>query len=169
MPRHSSSTFFTCFPNISSLLQGYQFLLLQGTLRSLYSLFRRVLIYFIILELHSFYTLCIASALIYSYRGETLASFLSSAVAIYLYLPVILQRQAIQTFWSGLRNDLGGPFLVSLVTQMLDPYVMVGQTTAVYSRRDLQKHRPYIKLTILDMIIYYTWPLQATYTTYMLY
>jgi len=89
------------------------------------------------LKLRSFYTLYIASALIYSYRGGILASFLSSAVAVCLYPPVILLRQAIWTFWSGLRSDLGGPFLVSLVAQMLDPYVMVGWITAIYSRRDL--------------------------------
>ena len=88
-----------------------------------------------------------------------MASFLSSAVAVRLYLPVILLRQAIWTFWSGLRSDLGGPFLVSLVAQMLDLYVMVGRITAIYSRRDLWKHGPYIELTILDMAIYCAWPL----------
>ena len=112
---YSSSTFFTYFSNISSLLQGYQFILLRGALGSLYSLFRRVLIYFIILELHSFYTLYIAAALIYSYRGGILASFLSSAIAVRLYPPIILQRQAIQTFQSGLRSNLGRPFLDSLM------------------------------------------------------
>ena len=95
---HSSSTFFTYFSNISSLLQGYQFILLQGALGSLYSLFRRVLIYFITLELRLFYALYITVALIYSYRGGILASFLSSTIAVYLYPPIILQRQAIQTF-----------------------------------------------------------------------
>jgi len=89
------------------------------------------------LELCSFYTLYITSALIYSYRGGILASFLSSAVAVCLYPPIILLRQAVWTFWSGLRSNLGGPFLVSLVAQMLDLYVMVSQTTAVYSRRNL--------------------------------
>jgi len=88
-----------------------------------------------------------------------LASFLSSAVAVCLYPPIILLRQAIWTFWSGLRSNLGGPFLVSPVAQILDPYVIVSRTTAVYSRRDLWKHGPYIELTILDMAIYYTWPL----------
>jgi len=48
-----------------------------------------------ILELRLFYALCIAAALIYSYRGGILASFLSSAVAVRLYAPVILQRQAV--------------------------------------------------------------------------
>jgi len=66
-----------------------------------------------------------------------LASFLSSAMAVRLYPPIILLRQAIWTFWSGLRSDLRGPFLVSLVAQMLDLYVMVSQTTTIYSRRDL--------------------------------
>ena len=95
---YSSSAFFTCFSNISSLLQGCQFVLLQGALGSLYSLFRRVLIYFITLELRLFYALCITAALIYSCRGGILASFSSSAVAVRLYPPVILQRQAVQTF-----------------------------------------------------------------------
>ena len=54
-----------------------------------------------ILELRSFYALCIVAALIYSCKGGILASFLSSTVAIYLYPPVILQRQAIWTFWTG--------------------------------------------------------------------
>ena len=90
-----------------------------------------------------------------------MASFLSSAVAVRLYPPVILLRQAVWTFWSGLRSDLGGPFSVSPVAQMLDPYVMVGRTTAIYSRRDLWKHGPHIELTILDMAIYYAWPLRA--------
>jgi len=89
------------------------------------------------LELRSFCTLCIILALIYSYRGGILAFFLSSAVAVCLYLPIILLRQAVWTFWSGLRSDLGGLFLVSLVTQMLDLYVMVSRITAIYSRRDL--------------------------------
>jgi len=95
------------------------------------------LIYFITLELRLFYALCIAAALICSYRGGILASFLSSAVAVRLYPPVILWRQAVWTFWSGLRSDLGGPFSVSPMAQILDLYVMVGRTTAVYSRRDL--------------------------------
>jgi len=106
------------------------------------------------LELHSFYTLYIISALIYSYRGGILASFLSSTIAVRLYPPVILLRQAIWTFWSGLRSDLRGPFSVSLVAQMLDPYVIVSRTTAIYSRRDLWKYRPHIELTILDIAIY---------------
>ena len=93
--RHSSFTLFTYFAKISSLLQGCWFILLQGALRSLYSLFRYVLMYFITLKLHSFYILYIAIALIYNYRGGTLASFLSSTVAIRLYPPVILQRQAV--------------------------------------------------------------------------
>jgi len=95
------------------------------------------LIYFITLELRLFYDLYIAAALIYSYRGGILASFSSSAVAVRLYPPVILQRQAVWTFWSGLRSDLGGPFLDSLMAQILDLYVIVGRITAVYSRRDL--------------------------------
>jgi len=66
-----------------------------------------------------------------------LAYFLSSAMAVRLYPPVILLRQAIWTFWSGLRSNLGGPFLGSLVAQMLDLYVMVSRTTAIYSRYDL--------------------------------
>jgi len=98
-----------------------------------------------------------------------LASFLSSAIAVCLYPPVILLRQAVWTFWSGLRSDLGGPFLVSLVAQMLDPYVMVGRTTAVYSRRDLWKHGPYVELTILDIAIYCAWPLWAAYAVYTLH
>jgi len=85
-----------------------------------------------------------------------LASFLSSTVAVRLYPPIILLRQAIWTFWSGLRSNLGGPFLVSLVAQMLDLYVIVSRTTAIYSRRNLWKYGPYIELTILDMAIYYT-------------
>ena len=93
--------------------------------------------YFIILELYSFYTLCIIAALIYSYRGGILASFLNSTVAVYLYPPVILWRQAVWTFWSDLRSNLGGLFLDSPMAQILDLYVMVGRTTAVYSRRDL--------------------------------
>jgi len=109
-----------------------------------------------ILELRLFYALYIAAASIYSYRGGILASFSSSAVAVRLYPPVILQRQAVWTFWSGLRSDLGGPFSVSLMAQILDPYVMVGRTTAVYSRRDLWKHGPYMELTILDNAMYYT-------------
>ena len=90
-----------------------------------------------ILELCSFYALCIAVALIYSYRGGILASFSSSTVAVRLYPPVILWRQAVWTFWSGLRSDLGGPFSDSPIAQILDLYVMVGRTTAVYSRCDL--------------------------------
>ena len=66
---YSSFTFSTYFTNISSLLQSCWFILLQGTLRSLYSLFRRILIYFITLELRSFYILYIIAASIYSYRG----------------------------------------------------------------------------------------------------
>jgi len=46
--------------------------------------------------------------------------------------------------------------LVSPMAQMLDLYVMVGRTTAIYSRRDLWKHGPYIELIILDIAIYYT-------------
>ena len=133
---YSSFAFFTCFSNIFSLLQGCQFVLLWGTLGLLYSLFRRVLIYFIILELHLFYTLYITAALIYSYRGGILASFLSSTVAIRLYPPIMLQRQAIQTFQSGLRSNLGGPFLVSLMAQILNLYIMVGWITTIYSRRN---------------------------------
>jgi len=98
------------------------------------------LIYFITLELCLFCALCIAAALIYSYKGGILASFLSSAVAVRLYPLIILQRQAVWTFWSGLRSDLGGPFSVSPMAQILDPYVMVGRTTAIYSRRDLWKY-----------------------------
>ena len=93
--RYSSFTFSTYFAKMSSLLQGYQFILLRGALRSLYSLFRRVLIYFITLELYSFYILYIIVALIYSYRGGILASFLSSTVAVRLYPPIILQRWAV--------------------------------------------------------------------------
>jgi len=59
--------------------------------------------------------------------------------------------------------------LVSLVAQMLDPYIMVGQITTVYSRRDLWKHGPYIELTILDMAIYCAWPLRAACAAYALY
>jgi len=50
----------------------------------------RGLIYFIILELRLFYAFYIIVALIYSYRGGILASFLSSTVAVRLYLPIIL-------------------------------------------------------------------------------
>ena len=78
-----------------------------------------------------------------------MASFLSSAIAVRLYPPIILQRQAIWTFWSGLRSALGGPFLDSLMAQILDPYVMVRRTTAVYSRRDLWKHRPHVCLNYI--------------------
>ena len=63
----------------------------------------------------------------------------------------------------------GGPFSVSLVAQILDPYVIVGRTTAIYNRRDLQKQGPYVELIILDITIYYTWPLRATYAAYSLY
>jgi len=66
----------------------------------------------------------------------------------------MLWRQAVWTFWSSLRSDLGGPFSVSPMAQTLDLYVIVGQTTAVYSRRDLWKHGPYIELTILDNAMY---------------
>jgi len=52
---------------------------------------------------------------------------------------------------------------------MLDLYVMVSRTTAIYSRRNLWKHGPYVELTILDMAIYYAWPLQAAYAAYALY
>ena len=97
----------------------------------------------------------------YSCRGGILASFPSSAVAVCLYPPVILQKQAVWTFWSGLRSDLGGPFSDSPMAQILDPYVMVGRTTAVYSRRDLWKHGPHVELTILDNAMYCAWPLQA--------
>ena len=90
-----------------------------------------------ILELRSFCALYIAAALIYSYTGGILAFFLSSTVAVRLYPPVVLQRQAVWTFWSNLRSDLGGPFSNSLMAQILNLYVMVGWTTAVYSRRDL--------------------------------
>jgi len=86
-----------------------------------------------------------------------LASFSRSAAAVRLYPPVILRRHAVWTFWSGLRSDLGGPFSVSLIAQMLDPYVMVGRTTAVYSRRDLWKHGPHVesKVIYLGLIISY--------------
>jgi len=59
--------------------------------------------------------------------------------------------------------------LVSPVAQMLDPCVIVSRTTAVYSRRNLWKYGPYIELTILDMAIYYAWPLRAAYAAYALY
>jgi len=52
---------------------------------------------------------------------------------------------------------------------MLDLYVIVGQTTAIYSRRDLWKYGPHVELTILDIAIYYTWPLRAAYAAYALY
>jgi len=42
------------------------------------------------LELRLLYALYIAAALIYSYRGGILASFLSSAVAVCLYPPIML-------------------------------------------------------------------------------
>ena len=89
--RYYSSAFSTYLSRVSSLLQGYQVLLLQGALGSLYSLFRRNLIYFITLELYSFYALYITIALIYSYRGGMLAFFLSSTMAVYLYPPIMFQ------------------------------------------------------------------------------
>ena len=122
-----------------------------------------------ILKLRSFYALYIAAALIYSYRGGILAFFLSSTVAVRLYPPVILWRQAVWIFWSGLRSDLGGPFLDSPMAQILDLYVMVGRTTAVYSRRDLWKHRPHMELMILDNAIYCYWPLRAACAAYTLH
>ena len=66
-----------------------------------------------------------------------MASFLSSTVAVCLYPPIILRRHTIWTFWSGLRSDLGGPFSVLLIAQILDLYVIVGRITAVYSRHNL--------------------------------
>ena len=90
-------------------------------------------------------------------------------MAVRLYPPFILQRQAVWTFWSGLKSDLGGPFSDSPMAQTLDPYVMVGRTTAMYNRRNLWKHRPHIELTILDNAMYYTWPLRAAYAAYTLY
>jgi len=101
------------------------------------------------LELRSLCALYIAAASIYSYRGGILASFSSSAVAVRLYPPIMLRRQAVWTFWSGLRSDLGGPFSVSPMAQTLDPYVIVSRTTAVYSRRDLWKSPLYTKSYIL--------------------
>jgi hypothetical protein len=89
----------------------------------------------------------------YNYRGGMLASFSSSAVAICLYLLVIFWRYTIWTFWSGLRRNLGGPFSVSPIAQMLDLYVIIGQMTAEYNRRDLWKHRLYIELIILNIAI----------------
>jgi len=77
-------------------------------------------------------------------------------VAVRLYLPIMLRRQAVWTFWSSLRSDLEGPFLDSFIAQILDLYVMVGRITAIYSRRDLWKYGPYIELTILDIAIYCT-------------
>ena len=91
----------------------------------------------VILKLYLFCALYITAASIYSYRGGILASFLSSTVAVYLYPPVILQRQTIWIFWSSLRSNLGGLFLDSLIAQILDLYVMVSWTTAIYNRRDL--------------------------------
>ena len=44
--------------------------------------------------------------------------------------------------------------MVSLIAQMLDLYVIVGRTTAMYSRRNLWKYRPHIELMILDNAIY---------------
>ena len=58
--RYFSSTFSTCLAKMSSLLQGYWFVLLRGALGSLHSLFRRALMYFVTLELYSFCVLCIA-------------------------------------------------------------------------------------------------------------
>ena len=46
--------------------------------------------------------------------------------------------------------------MVLLIAQMLDIYVIVGRTTAIYSRRNLWKYGPYIELTILDNAMYYT-------------
>ena len=77
----------TYFSNISSLLQSYWFILLQGTLRSLYSLFRHVLIYFIILKLRLFYVLYIAVALIYSYSMGRDISFLLKQCCSRLLIP----------------------------------------------------------------------------------
>ena len=90
---HFSFTFFAYFSNISSLLQGYQFILLQGTLRSLYSLFRRILIYFIILELRLFYALYITVALIYSYRGGNIGFLLQQCYS-YLLIPACYTLEA---------------------------------------------------------------------------
>ena len=70
------------------------------------------------------------------------------------------QRNQISCATSRFPN-VGGPFLDSLIAQILDLYVMVSQITTIYSRRNLQKYRPYIELTILDNIIYYTQPLRA--------
>ena len=119
--------------------------------------------------MRSFYAFCIAAALIYNYKGGILASFLSNTMAVRLYPPVIPRRQAVWTFWSGLRSDLRGPFLDSPMAQILNPYVTVGRTTAVYNRRDLWKHRPYIELTILNNVIYCAWPLRAACAAYALY
>jgi len=55
------------------------------------------------------------------------------------------------------------------MAQILDLYVMVGRITAVYSRRDLWKHGPYMELTILDITIYCAWPLRAACNVYALY
>ena len=38
---------------------------------------------------------------------------------------------------------------------MLDPYVIIGRTTAEYNRRDLWKHAPHVELTILDIATNY--------------
>jgi len=46
---------------------------------------------------------------------------------------------------------------------------MVSRTTAIYSRRDLWKHGPYVELTILDIAMYYAWPLRAAYDAYTLH
>jgi len=46
---------------------------------------------------------------------------------------------------------------------------MVGWTTAVYSWRDFWKQRPHVELIILDIAIYYVWPLQAAYAAYLLH
>ena len=87
-------------------------------------------------------------------------------MAVRLYPPVIPWKQAIWTFWSGLRSNLGGPFSDSPMAQILDLYVTVGRTTAVYSRRDLWKHGPLVELTILGNAMYCTWPLRAAYAAY---
>ena len=166
---YSSSTFFTCFSNISSLLQG----LVCSPIRR-----PRVPLQFVQAYLDILCNIRVAFLLYplyyYSFNIQLqergiLASFLSSAVAVRLYPPIILQRQAIQTFQRGLRSDLGGPFSDSLIAQILDPYVIVGRITAMYSRRNLQKYGPHIELTILDNAIYCTWPLRAAYAVYALY
>jgi hypothetical protein len=55
------------------------------------------------------------------------------------------------------------------MAQILDLYVMVGQTAAVYSKRDLWKHGPHMELTILDNVIYCAWPLRAACAAYVLH